>query len=144
MKGFALETNLKDFNDLICGDADAITEAVENIVSNAIRFSTEKKEIIVSTFFNEDFACVSVKDYGIGLDQSDINKIFDPFFRSENARSKKIEGTGLGLTIVKHIVEEHKGKVLIDSLPGQGSVFTLCFPILPNNKGDSSEENINY
>ena len=144
MKGFALETNLKDFNDLIYGDADAITEAVENIVSNAIRFSTEKKEIIVSTFLNQGFACVSVKDYGIGLDQSDINKIFDPFFRSENARSKKIEGTGLGLPIVKHIVEEHKGKVLIDSLPEQGSLFTLCFPILPNNKGDSSEENINY
>ena len=144
MKGFALETNLEDFNDLICGDADAITEAVENIISNAIRFSSVKKEIIVSTFFKEGFACVSVKDYGIGIDQSDINKIFDPFFRSEDARSKKIEGTGLGLPIVKHIVEEHKGKILIDSLPEQGSVFTLCFPILPNNKGDSSEENINY
>ena len=144
MKGFILESKFEEFNDQICGDADAITEAVENIVSNAIRFSNEKKEIIVSTFSNEGFACVSVKDYGIGIDQSDINKIFDPFFRSENARSKKIEGTGLGLPIVKHIVEEHKGKILIDSLPGQGSLFTICFPILPNNKGDSSEENINY
>ena len=95
MKGFYVTTKLDNFNDLICGDADAITEAVENIISNAIRFSSEKKEIIVSTFFNEGFACVSVKDFGIGINQSDISKIFDPFFRSEDARSKKIEGTGL-------------------------------------------------
>ena len=144
MKGFYVTTKLDDFNDLVCGDADAITEAVENIISNAIRFSSEKKEIIVSTFFNEGFACVSVKDFGIGINQADIGKIFDPFFRSEDAKSKKIEGTGLGLQIVKHIVEEHKGKILIDSLPGQGSDFTLCFPILSNNKGDSSEEDIDY
>ncbi|MBP1683492.1 MAG: OmpR family signal transduction histidine kinase, partial [Ignavibacteriaceae bacterium] len=144
MKGFYVTTKLDDFNDLIFGDADAITEAVENIISNAIRFSSEKKEIIISTFFNEGFACVSVKDFGIGINQSDISRIFDPFFRSEDAKSKKIEGTGLGLQIVKHIVEEHKGKILIDSLPGQGSDFTLCFPILSNNKGDSSEEDIDY
>lgn len=142
MKGFYVTTKLDDFNDLICGDADAITEAVENIISNAIRFSSEKKEIIISTFFNERFACISVKDFGIGINQPDISKIFDPFFRSEDAKSKKIEGTGLGLQIVKHIVEEHKGKILIDSLPEQGSVFTLCFPILSNDKGGSSEEDI--
>jgi two-component system phosphate regulon sensor histidine kinase PhoR len=144
MKGFNLNTEIDDFNDLIYGDADAITEAVENIISNAIRFSTNKKEIVISTFYENNFVCVSVKDSGIGIDTSDINKIFDPFFRSKTAIFKKIEGTGLGLPIVKHIVEEHKGKILIDSIPGKGSVFTLYFPIISNNEGGDNEENINH
>ncbi len=144
MKGFTLETKLENFNDLIWGDADAITEAVENIISNAIRFSMERREIFVSTFSNEGFACVSVKDNGIGINQSDINKIFDPFFRSENAKEKRIEGSGLGLPIVKHIVEEHKGKIKIDSTPGLGSLFTICFPVLSNNNGGYDEENHNH
>ena len=139
MKGFNLEVNLQDFNDLINGDADAITEAVENIISNAIRFSTIKKEISISTYSENNFVCVSVKDYGIGIDNSDIKNIFDPFFRSDNAKTKKIEGTGLGLPIVKHIVEEHKGKISIQSTPDVGSVFTLCFPVLLINKGLDDE-----
>ena len=75
-----------------------------------------------------------MRDNGIGINQSDIEKIFDPFFRSEDARSKKIEGTGLGLPIVKHIIEEHKGIITINSTPKHGSTFTLCFPLLSNNK----------
>jgi two-component system phosphate regulon sensor histidine kinase PhoR len=134
MKGFNLKTKYDDFNDLICGDADAITEAIENVISNAIRFSIDKKEILVTTYFKDDSACVDVKDNGIGINQSDIEKIFDPFFRSEDARSKKIEGTGLGLPIVKHIIEEHKGIIKINSTPELGSTFTLCFPLLSNNK----------
>ena len=133
MKGFILQTKLKEFDDLVYGDADAITEAIENIISNAIRFSTAKKEISVSTYYKDGFACVEIEDNGIGIDQMDIEKIFAPFFRSEDARSKKIDGTGLGLPIVKHIVEEHKGKIEIKSTPELGSIFTLCFPVLINN-----------
>ncbi len=134
MKGFKLEIKLGEFNDLICGDADAITEAIENIISNAIRFSTDKKEITVSSYYKDSFVYIDVKDHGIGIDKSDIENIFDPFFRTGNAKIKKIEGTGLGLSIVKHIVEQHKGKILIQSSPGLGSTFTLCFPVLSNNK----------
>ena len=134
MKGFNLKTRFDDFNDLIFGDADAITEAIENVISNAIRFSIDNKEIIVTTYFKDDFACVDVRDNGIGINQSDIEKIFDPFFRSDDARSKKIEGTGLGLPIVKHIIDEHKGMITINSTPEHGSTFTLCFPLLSNNK----------
>lgn len=135
MKGFNLEINLGDFDDLILGDADAITEAIENVLSNAIRFSSEVKEIKVSTYSKNNFACVSVTDNGIGIAQDDIEKIFDPFFRSDNAKAKKTEGTGLGLPIVKHIVDEHKGKILIESNPGKGSTFTICLPILSNDAG---------
>jgi signal transduction histidine kinase len=130
MKGFKLQIRLEDYNDLIYGDADAIIQAIENIISNAIRFSKEIKEIKVSTFSKNNFVCVDIEDNGIGIDEPDIKKIFDPFFRSNNAKVNKIDGTGLGLPIVKHIVEEHKGKILIKSTLGQGSIFTLCFPEL--------------
>jgi two-component system phosphate regulon sensor histidine kinase PhoR len=142
MKGFQIETNLGDFNDLIYGDADAIVEAIENIISNAIRFSKELKEIKVSTYSKNNFVCVDIEDRGIGIEQHDIEKIFDPFFRSENAKVKKIDGTGLGLPIVKHIIEEHKGKILIKSTLDHGSIFTLCFPELSNKNGVYNEENI--
>ena len=134
MKGFVLKTNLNDFNDLINGDADAIIEAVENIISNAIRFSSDQKEITITTYFQNGFAYVEITDKGIGISQTDFKNIFNPFFRSEDAKLKKIEGTGLGLPIVKHIMDEHKGKIEIKSKLGFGSTFVLCFPTLNNNK----------
>lgn len=79
MKGFNLKTRFDDFSDLIFGDADAITEAIENVISNAIRFSIDNKEIIVATYFKDDFACVDVRDNGIGINQSDIEKYSIPF-----------------------------------------------------------------
>lgn len=134
MKGFILETKINDFNDLIWGDTDAITEAIINLISNSIRFSTDKKEIIIHTFELNNFACVSIKDFGIGLELSELNKIFDQFYRSQTAKSKNIDGAGLGLPIVKHIVDAHKGKILVESKLNEGSKFALCFPKL--NKGD--------
>ena len=134
MKDFILKTNLNDFNDLINGDADAIIEAFENIISNAIRFSSDQKEITITTYFQNGFAYVEITDKGIGISKTDFENIFSPFFRSEDAKSKKIEGTGLGLPIVKHIMDEHKGKIEIKSKLGFGSTFILCFPILTNNR----------
>lgn len=134
MKDFILKTNLNDFNDLINGDADAIIEAFENIISNAIRFSNDQKEITITTYFQNGFAYVEITDKGIGIGQTDFENIFHPFFRSEDAKLKKIEGTGLGLPIVKHIMDEHNGKIEINSKLGFGSTFVLCFPTLNNNR----------
>ena len=134
MKGFILKTNLNDFNDLINGDADAIIEAVENIISNAIRFSSDQKEITITTYFQNGFIYVEITDKGISISQTDFKNIFNPFFRSEDAKLKKIEGTGLGLPIVKHIMDEHNGKIEIKSKLGFGSTFVLCFPTLNNNR----------
>jgi signal transduction histidine kinase len=144
MKGFTLQTNLGDINDLIYGDTDAITVAIQNVVSNALRFSRNNKHIIISTNAKDDYVCVSVKDYGIGINESDTKKIFDTFFRSENAKIKKIEGTGLGLPIVKHILDAHGGTILVNSKIGSGSLFTLCFPSLSTDKGGDNEKNSNH
>lgn len=135
MNGFNLKVEINQFNDLIYADDDAIIEALENIISNAIKFSTANKQIIISTYKENDFACVDIKDSGIGIDSSEVKKIFDPYFRSGNAISQNFKGTGLGLSIVKDIVEKHNGKILLKSELGQGSVFTLCFPIISSNNG---------
>ncbi len=135
MNGFTLKVQLNDFEDLISADEDAIIEVLENIISNAIRFSTVNKQIQITTYAKDKFACVDIEDYGIGIDSSELNKIFIPYFRSANAKSKKLDGTGLGLSIVKDIIEKHNGKILLKSELGQGSVFTLCFPIISNNNG---------
>jgi signal transduction histidine kinase len=133
MKGFRLETSITKFNDKIYGDEDAILEAIENLITNSIRFSIDDKYIKISTFANNNFACVRVEDKGIGIEQSDIEKIFSPYYRSTNAKITNIDGTGLGLEIVKHIVESHKGNISVESLIDKGSSFTLCFPQLAND-----------
>jgi signal transduction histidine kinase len=143
MQGFKLESDFMQTDLMINADEDAITQAVENLISNAIRFSSSKKVIRVQTYLINSFACVSVKDKGIGIAQSEFKKIFDPFYRSDSAKAKKIEGTGLGLPIVKHILEEHGGKISVESTPNLGSVFTLCFPVLSNSIGGNDEKNIN-
>jgi two-component system phosphate regulon sensor histidine kinase PhoR len=141
MKGFNLKTHLSEFDDLVFADEDAIIEAVENLISNAIRFSGDKNEIEINTFEENNFVCISIRDFGIGIESKDIDKIFDQFYRSQNVKIRNIDGTGLGLPIVKHIVEAHKGKIFVESKLGKGSKFTLCFP--KSNKGDNNEENFN-
>lgn len=143
MNGFNLNVKLNDFNDSIYADEDAIVEALENILSNSIRFSTSIKQIQITTYAKDNFACVDIEDCGIGIDKSEMEKIFIPYFRSDNARSKKIVGTGLGLSIVKQIVDKHNGKILIKSELEKGSVFSLCFPIISPNIDDYNDEHFN-
>jgi signal transduction histidine kinase len=133
IQGFKLESSFMENDVIINADADAIIQAVENLISNAVRFSSTVKSIKVHTYLENNFACISVQDSGMGIDEKDLKNIFDPFFRSEIAKRKKIEGTGLGLPIIKHIIDQHKGEIHIESTPGKGSIFTLCLPILPNN-----------
>ena len=70
-----------------------------------------------------------VKDYGIGISEADQARLFEPFFRSSNERSKQIGGAGLGLALVKNTMNTHRGKVLVKSLVGKGSEFELHFPL---------------
>ena len=75
---------------------------------------------------------ISVSENGIGIPQSEIDKIFDKFYQGKSALSQSVRGTGLGLTLVKHIVEAHGGRVYVKSEVGQGSTFSLILPIEKN------------
>lgn len=109
-------------------DADAVIEALENLLSNALKYSRKEKQIAVSTFSQDHFAAVRVADHGMGISSEDLPHIFDPFYRGKSEKSGGIGGAGLGLTLVKHIMEEHGGRIEVQSAPREGSQFTLFFP----------------
>lgn len=112
----------------ILADRDAVVEALENIIANSIEYSTGKSRIDVRTFSADTMLAVSVTDFGIGIPKNEMSKIFEPFFRGSSGASIRPGGTGLGLPVVKGVVEAHKGRIEIESEPGKGTCVTLFFP----------------
>jgi len=128
--GVRLERDIRDEGCRISCDRDALARALANLVSNAIKYRGSSDRITVSA--REDAASreavFAVKDRGIGLTRTDRRRIFDPFVRGSNARDRAIRGSGLGLSIVEKIVDDHGGRVLVDSSPGRGSTFSIRVP----------------
>ena len=117
-------------NIFVEADADAVERAIINLVTNAIKYSAPKSKINISIVSNKSFSGVQVRDEGKGINTEQQEKIFTPFFRSDNETALKAEGTGLGLTIVKHILDAHNGKIDVESEVGKGSIFTIWFPAI--------------
>jgi len=113
-------------------DEEAASEAIINLIDNAVKYSNDNKEIKIKTGTEYNFAYVEVSDKGIGISSEDQNKIFDKFFRVSTGLVHNAKGTGLGLTLVKHIMEAHNGKIGLKSRLGEGSTFILLFPIKIN------------
>ncbi len=114
----------------IKADADAVTEVLDNLISNALKYSSEQKFIRISLSAVNAFARIEVEDKGIGIAPEEQTHIFEAFYRSGKAREHNGGGTGLGLSLVRHIMEAHGGKIELDSQPGKGSTFTLYFPVV--------------
>ncbi|MEJ2104385.1 MAG: ATP-binding protein [Ignavibacteriaceae bacterium] len=112
----------------IQADEDAVERAVVNLVTNAIKYSSPKAKTKVSILSKDDLVAVQVKDEGRGINREQQEKIFNPYYRSENETWLEAKGTGLGLTIVKHIIDAHNGKIDVESEVGKGSTFTIWFP----------------
>ncbi len=107
-----------------------LEQAVINLLDNAIKYSDEKGSVEITASRHADKVAIEVRDEGCGIDEEDIPRLFERFYRVDMARSRKLGGTGLGLAIVKHIMQAHGGSVTVASTPGEGSAFTLH---LPNN-----------
>lgn len=120
------DTDVED--KIIACDPEKIERVVLNIISNAIKFSDAGSEILVSTHDKDEFIEISVRDSGIGIDKNHIGKIFDRFRQADKSLSRNAEGTGIGLSLVKSIVELHNGKVLVESELGKGSKFSVLLP----------------
>lgn len=112
---------------LVSVDTQAFHVALSNLVENAIKFSDKEKTIHISTTIENGFGCCSVSDQGIGIPKKLQNKIFDKFYRAESALTQKTKGAGLGLSLVKHIMDAHEGKLTVSSEVDKGSIFTLKF-----------------
>ncbi|MSW74445.1 MAG: histidine kinase [Actinobacteria bacterium] len=111
------------------GDRAQLVAAVHNLIENAINYSPDKTRVTVNSQARNGLIEISVIDQGIGISESDIDRIFERFYRVDPARSRETGGTGLGLSIVKHVARNHGGEVVVWSAPGVGSTFTLKLPI---------------
>lgn len=110
-------------------DYDHIRTAFMNIVSNAIKYTPEGGKMEVTTEVTGGFANLKVRDSGIGISDEDLPHIFDRFFRVKGKATRHITGSGLGLSLVKQVVEAHQGYIDVKSIPEKGTTFTLSFPV---------------
>ena len=110
------------------GDAAAIDRSIQNLLANAIKYSPSGATIFVTARHAGENVEIAVADAGWGIPAGELMEIFKPFYRTRAARESAITGTGLGLTIVKAIIEEHSGTLACTSKPGSGSVFTITLP----------------
>jgi signal transduction histidine kinase len=113
----------------IQADHDAMVTVIVNLLDNACKYTGEQKEVSLRVFGEKDCVCFAVSDNGIGIARRHISRIFDSFYQVDNSLARKAEGCGLGLSIVKFIVDSHKGKITVESKPGKGSTFTVRIPI---------------
>lgn len=125
---FNVHKEIGVFNDCINGDEDALVEALENVITNSIKYSSNRKEILIKTYQKGDYACIMISDKGKGINQEELEKIFEPYVRSDTAT----EGTGLGLSIVKNIVDAHSGNIEIYSQQDKGTDFEIFLPLNKN------------
>jgi two-component system, OmpR family, sensor histidine kinase SenX3 len=113
----------------VLGDRRQLTSAVYNLLENAVKFSYEGGIVHLSGNIEEDDVTIAVVDHGIGIPTRDLERIFERFYRVDHGRSRSTGGTGLGLSIVRHVAQNHRGHVDVESREGEGTTFTLHLPL---------------
>jgi two-component system sensor histidine kinase SenX3 len=112
----------------VLGGETQLTSMFANLVENAVKYTPPGGRVEVTGESDENEVVVRVSDTGIGITEKYLGRIFERFYRVDKARSKETGGTGLGLSIVRHIAENHGGSVTVESVPGEGSTFTVYLP----------------
>jgi len=112
----------------VLADRDAICGVFRNLIDNSIKYTPAEGHVKVGVEQNGIHVKVTVSDDGIGMDPEDKARVFEEFFRARNESTAEIPGTGLGLSVVKRLVDMHHGKVSVRSTLGEGSTFTVSLP----------------
>jgi heavy metal sensor kinase len=120
-------------NVAVQGDPSWLERLILNLLDNAIKFTPENGQVRVSTAVENGEAVLRVEDSGIGIEPEALPHIFERFYRAEPSRSKQVAGVGLGLALVKWIVDQHHGRIQAESQPGQGSRLTVWLPLAPSS-----------
>jgi signal transduction histidine kinase len=115
-------------------DQDAMVTALINLLDNSYKYSYDDKQIKLSVYAEVGSVCFRVADNGIGMSRRAIRKIFERFYQADQTLSRRSQGCGLGLSIVKFIVDAHNGSINLESKPKKGSVFTIKLPAVENEK----------
>lgn len=126
-----LEIDVPEVLPPILANRRNMEEVLSNLITNAIKYSPDGGQVLVSAFAENDSLCIRVKDSGLGISPEDLKLIFKQFYRIKNEKTRYINGTGLGLAIVKSILESHQGRIKVESRPGEGSTFIVFLPVLP-------------
>ena len=112
----------------VIGDSRQLVSALANMIDNAVKFSDRDGEVVVRVTEHDGWAALAVEDHGVGIPTRDLDRVFERFYRVDQARSRGTGGTGLGLAIVRHVATNHGGDVVVESEEGVGSTFTLRVP----------------
>jgi signal transduction histidine kinase len=126
---FRLETDIPPDLPAIVADADAIVSVLLNLLDNAYKYSDENRHVTVRAYHEDGSVCFEVEDHGIGLSRRSAKRVFDRFYRVDQSLSRKAEGCGLGLNIVRFVTTSHGGSVSVRSQLGRGSTFTVRLPV---------------
>lgn len=118
----------KDF-PAIQADIKDMEKLFTNLINNAIKYNADSGSIFIEGEADKSFVCLRIRDTGLGISAENVSKIFEDFYRVEDSRTKKIPGTGLGLTIAKKIVDSHFGRIEVESRVNEGSVFSVYLPL---------------
>jgi signal transduction histidine kinase len=129
--GFAFEENISSDVPPVIVDREAIARSLLNLVNNALKYSRDQKYIGVSLYRANSRVNLEVRDHGIGIPPNEQEKIFEKFYRCGDPLVHNIKGSGLGLSLVRHIARAHGGEVLVESTPEKGSKFTIALPLDP-------------
>lgn len=150
-KNVTLRCILNDNLPEVKGDDDELAQVIRNLFGNAIKYTSPDTEIVVTVkitstlpkdpnFRNLKRAILfSVQDHGEGIPKEHLPRLTERFYRVDSARTRKVGGTGLGLAIVKHVLNRHHGALVIDSIVGEGSTFSVYLPIYEDVERDSNK-----
>ncbi|MCS0670745.1 cell wall metabolism sensor histidine kinase WalK [Cytobacillus firmus] len=130
------ERKLPDHSAFVEIDEDKLTQVLDNIISNALKYSPEGGKVTFSIEEKDEFIIVSVSDQGVGIPKENIDQIFERFYRVDKARTRKLGGTGLGLAIAKEMVEAHGGKIWAASTEGKGTTISFSLPYVRSEEDD--------
>ena len=128
-EGFVIELKLEEPLPEVLADGEALAQAVTNLLDNAVKYSGQSRSIVVRSFVRDRQLVISVEDFGIGIRKDEAHRVFERFYRGGDELTRSVKGSGLGLTLVKEIVEAHHGTVRVESEPGRGSTFSIRLPL---------------
>jgi signal transduction histidine kinase len=128
-QGFRIDVRKTDAPAPVRADRDALGLALRNLLDNAVKYAPECRTVWVETAAADRRLEIRVRDQGVGNPPAEQRSIFDRFVRGSSGRDAGIKGTGIGLALARHIVNAHHGEIRLESLPGQGSTFTILLPL---------------
>lgn len=139
-KGFTLQTSIEDELPMVKVDLNNFETILSNLVENAVKYSKDEKFIGIRLYSEDKNVILEVEDKGVGMTKNVTSQIFDKFYRAEDTLTAQTKGHGLGLSIVKNMVEVNGGSIHVSSEPGEGSTFTVIFPIFVESSDETTKE----